>query len=141
MSEITARRTTGLSRRHAPGAGEPGFPSRYLGPETRTEPAVATAPPRPHGDLSRAPVSLLAGLARDTWEADEATVRQRAQGAQVILEYLRDFPGGTWQQRWDASPLGRGEIPASALGSRRTTGGARLARPALAVLPAGTPAL
>jgi site-specific recombinase XerD len=122
VSEITARRTTGLSRRHAPGAGEPGFPSRYLGPETRTEPAVAAAPPRPHGDLSRAPVSLLAGLARDTWEADEATVRQRAQGAQVILEYLRDFPGGTWQQRWDASPLGRGEIPASALGSRRTTG-------------------
>ena len=93
--------------------------------ETRTEPAVATAPPRPHGDLSRAPVSLLAGLARDTWEADEATVRQRAQGAQVILEYLRDFPGGTWQQRWDASPLGRGEIPASALGSRRTTGAGR----------------
>jgi len=65
---------------------------------------------------------LLAELAQGTWNAEEATIRQRAQAARVVLEYLLDFPGGTWQQRWDASPLGRGEITASSLGARRTTG-------------------
>jgi site-specific recombinase XerD len=122
VSEVTARRTTGVSKRHSPVAEQLGFPSRYHGPETCTEPAVAAAPPRPHGELCRAPVSVLAGLTRDTWDGSAATVRQRAQAVEVILEYLQDFPGNNWQQRWDASPLGRGEFPASALGARRTTG-------------------
>ena len=46
VNEITARRTTGVSRRHGPVVEELGFASRYHGPETRTEPAVA---PRRHG--------------------------------------------------------------------------------------------
>lgn len=122
MNEITARRTTGVSRRHGPTVEELGFPSRYHGPETRTEPAVAAAPPQPHGDLSAVPVSLLAQLARDTWAGDSCTVLQRAQAARGVLQYLLDFPGSTWQQRWEASPLGRGEITVGSLGSRRTTG-------------------
>jgi hypothetical protein len=122
VNEITARRTTGVSRRHGPVVEELGFASRYHGPETSTEPAVAAAPPRPHGDLSAAPVSLLAQLARDTWAGDSCTVLQRAQAVRDVLQYLLGFPGSTWQQRWEASPLGLGEVTASSLGSRRTTG-------------------
>ncbi|MEU2248983.1 hypothetical protein [Streptomyces sp. NPDC019224] len=40
----------------------------------------------------------------------------------VLLEYLLTFPGETWQERWDASPLGQGQIAADEVGSRRTTG-------------------
>jgi site-specific recombinase XerD len=123
VNKITARRTTGVSRRHGPVVEELGFPSRYVyGQGIRTEPAVAAAPPRPYGDLSRASIGPLAGLVRDTWDGQGATSYQRGQGAQKILRYLTGFPGETWQQRWDASPLGRSEITASALGARRTTG-------------------
>ncbi|MGW3655600.1 hypothetical protein ACWD6R_07730 [Streptomyces sp. NPDC005151] len=40
----------------------------------------------------------------------------------MLLGYLLDFSGDTWQQRWDASPLGQGQIAADEVGSRRTTG-------------------
>jgi site-specific recombinase XerD len=122
VSQITARRTTGVSRRHGPVVAELGFASRYHGQEIRTEPATAATPPRPQGELSQAQVSLLSDLVRDTWDGDRATRCQRAQGAREISRYLLGFPGGTWQQRWDASPLSRGEMTASALGARRTTG-------------------
>lgn len=123
MSEVTAPRTSGVSRRHGPVVEDLGFASRYvLGQGTRTEPATAAAPPRPHGELGHAPIGMLADLARDTWDGHEATVWQRAQGTREILRYLLGFPGATWQQRWDASPLGRGEITASSLGSRRAGG-------------------
>lgn len=113
---------TGGSRRHGPVVEELGFASRFHGPETRTEPATAAAaPPRPHGDLSVAPVSLLAQLTRGTWAGGTSTGFQRAQAVQEILQYLLGFPGGTWQQRWDASPPGRGEVTASSLSSATAT--------------------
>ena len=117
MSEVTAPRTSGVSRRHGPVVEDLGFASRYvLGQGTRTEPATAAAPPRPHGELGHAPIGMLADLARDTWDGHEATVWQRAQGTREILRYLLGFPGATWQDR-------------------------RLAGPALAALPAGHPAV
>ena len=39
-------------------------------------------------------MSLLAELARDTWEGDPATVSQRAHGVRVVLGYLTHFPEG-----------------------------------------------
>jgi hypothetical protein len=56
------------------------------------------------------------------WEGAPATCQQRGQAAGVILNYLADYEGSTWQQRWDASPMGQGEVNASILGSRRETG-------------------
>ncbi|WP_316959576.1 site-specific integrase [Streptomyces sp. TRM68367] len=50
------------------------------------------------------------------------TRNQRAQAAQCVLEYLLDFPGQTWQERWDASPVGQGLVAANTLGTRRSTG-------------------
>ncbi|MFD8087085.1 tyrosine-type recombinase/integrase [Kitasatospora sp. NPDC059722] len=47
---------------------------------------------------------------------------QRGQATREILQYLSTHPGQTWQERWDASPLGQGLIKASELGARRTTG-------------------
>jgi site-specific recombinase XerC len=35
----------------------------------------------------------------------------------AALQYLQNFPGSTWQQRWDASPLGAGAAAASSVQS------------------------
>nr|WP_242587839.1 hypothetical protein [Streptomyces sp. MST-110588] len=55
-------------------------------------------------------------------DADKVTRSQRAQATECVLQYLRDFTGQTWQERWDASPIGRGQVAANTLGTRRSTG-------------------
>lgn len=55
-------------------------------------------------------------------DACRVTRNQRAQAAQCVLEYLLDFPGQRWQERWDASPIGQGLVAANTLGTRRSTG-------------------
>ncbi|WP_026416339.1 site-specific integrase [Actinomadura oligospora] len=122
MAEVTGRRTTGVSRRHGPFIEELGFPSRFYSEETETEPATTVSPPRPHGDLSRASVDQLASLAHDTWEGQGATCSQRARAVRAILRHLLEFPGDVWQERWDASPLGRGEVNGSDVGTLASTG-------------------
>ena len=140
MNEITARRTTGVSRRHGPVVEELGFSSRYHGPETSTEPAVAAAPPRPHGDLSRARKPARPAGARHLGPAGAA------------LSFSAPRPCGMscgicWASR--AAPGSSGGKPArsgsvksrSAPSARAAQRGLPLARPALAVLPAGDPAV
>nr|WSX76829.1 hypothetical protein OH826_25145 [Streptomyces sp. NBC_00899] len=85
--------------------------------------AVSDPPPRPRGELSTAPIGHISQLAVDIWE-DAATITryQRGQATREVLQYLSIHPGQTWQERWDASPLGKGLIKASELGARRTTG-------------------
>ncbi|MFD7972972.1 hypothetical protein [Streptomyces clavifer] len=115
--------TTGVSRRHGPVVEGLTFSSRFVGGAMSPKPAISDPPPRPHGDLSTASIDRISRLAVDVWE-DAATVTryQRGQATREVLQYLSLQPGQTWQERWDASPMGKGLIKASDLGARRTTG-------------------
>ena len=62
-------------------------------------------------DRGRMPPELPPGAARHSHAAG-------GQAAGIILNYLADYEGSTWQQRWDASPIGR-EVNASILGSNK----------------------
>lgn len=118
-------RTTGLSRRHGPVAEGLQFPSRFVGGPITPAPAVAASPPRPHGDLSTASVAHLVNLAGASalWpDTPRATRLNWKDSTRTLLEYLLTFPGETWQQRWDASPLGQGQITADAVASKRVDG-------------------
>ncbi|MGW1798207.1 tyrosine-type recombinase/integrase [Streptomyces sp. NPDC001984] len=123
MPKSQVSRTTGVSRRHGPVPEGLTFPSRFVGGAMQPQSAVTSAPPRPHGELSIAPIGEIARLAVEVWEdAAQVTRYQRGQATRWVLEYLADFPGQTWQERWDASPIGQGQIGVTSLGSRRTTG-------------------
>lgn len=101
------------------------FPSRFVEGPITPEPAVATSLHRPHGEFSTASVSLLSSAAGsvEIWpDTLRATRLIWTHSTRTLLEHLLTFPGETWQQRWDASPLGRGEVDAQAVASRRTTG-------------------
>ncbi|MFD9456679.1 tyrosine-type recombinase/integrase [Streptomyces sp. NPDC059985] len=115
--------TTGVSRRHGPIVEGLTFSSRFVGGAMERKAAVAAVPPQPHGDLSRASIGEISRLAMLVWEdGTQGTRYQRAQATRGVLQYLSLFPGETWQERWDASPLGKGLVSVDTLGSRRTTG-------------------
>jgi hypothetical protein len=122
VPKIENRPTTGLSRRHGPIAEGLDFSSRFVGGAMKPEPAVATTLPRPFGEIGRASVDRLAHLATNTWDGAYVTRHQRGKATAAVLEYLNEFEGETWQERWEASPLGRGEHSVTELGARRTTG-------------------
>ncbi|MFF4757818.1 hypothetical protein [Streptomyces sp. NPDC001292] len=112
-----ARPTTGVSRRHTHTGDEPALISRFASTQIEARPASATTVPRPFGDLSSATPQLIGQLAHDV--SPDAAAQHRAS-ARRVLAYLGGFEGSTWQQRWDASPLGRGEITAAGLDPNRT---------------------
>ncbi|MGW4212672.1 tyrosine-type recombinase/integrase [Lentzea sp. NPDC004789] len=101
---------------------ELGFASRFVSGKIEPQPAVAAMPPRPAGELGRAPIERIARLVTTTWEGASVTCQQRGQAAGIVLTYLTDFQGETWQQRWDASPMGQGETKVSILGTSRGHG-------------------
>lgn len=110
--------TTGTSRRHhrhGPYVEELGFASRFVSGAMSAAAAVASVPPRPFGDLAHASASSLAELAGAFGPGSRASRSQRQAATREVLDYLSRFPGTTWQQRWDASPLGKGEFGAASL--------------------------
>ncbi len=121
----TQLRPTGQSRRHGPVAEGLQFASRFVGGPITPGPAVASTPPRPHGEFSSTSVSPLSQLAGSSaiWpDTPRATRLNWKNSTRALLEHLLTFPGETWQARWDASPLGKGQITADVVGSRRTMG-------------------
>ncbi|MGS2807785.1 MULTISPECIES: tyrosine-type recombinase/integrase [Nocardia] len=125
MPESSTGTTTGHIRRHrhGPVLDELGFASRFVSGRIEPRPATTTTPPRPVGELSTAPIDRIAELVTITWDGAKPTRQQRGQATKIVLSYLSEFGGDTWQTRWDASPLGRGETTVSeVLGSRRGTG-------------------
>jgi site-specific recombinase XerD len=116
-----ARPTTGVSRRHIHTGDEPSSTSRFAYDQIEAQLALATSVPRPFGDLSAATAQLIGQLAHDlSPDAAAATAAEHRASTRRVLAYLGGFEGSTWQQRWDASPLGRGEITAADLGTNRT---------------------
>lgn len=116
-----ARPTTGVSRRHTHTGDELGFASRFVSGQIEAHPASATTVPRPFGDLSTATSQLIGQLAHEACPAAAAaTAAEHRASTRRVLAYLDGFEGSTWQQRWDASPLGRGGITAADLGTNQT---------------------
>jgi integrase len=75
-------------------------------------------PPRPHGDLTRASIEDIAQAVRTSWPTKSADNRwRRSRGVRDLLQHLGEFPGGTWQQRWEASGFNEPARPVSVLRS------------------------
>jgi site-specific recombinase XerC len=110
-------RSTGLNRRHrhGPVLEELGFASRFVSGRIQAQAAIPTVPPRPFGELGRASTGDVADLAGSAWRETDRPATARRTSARAALEYLAGFPGATWQERWDASPLGQGVLPASSV--------------------------
>ncbi|MEV6395894.1 hypothetical protein AB0M39_14120 [Streptomyces sp. NPDC051907] len=76
--------------------------SRFVSVNAAPAPAPAV-PPRPQGDLTRASVEEIAQAVRTTWPTKSADNRwNRSRGARDLLQHLSQFPGETWQERWEA---------------------------------------
>lgn len=91
--------------------------SRFASVNAVPAPAPAV-PPRPQGDLTRATIEEIAQAVRTTWPTKSADNRwRRSRGARDLLQYLSEFPGQTWQQRWQASGFNEPGRPVSALRS------------------------
>jgi len=55
---------------------------------------------------------------RTTWPTKSADNRwNRSRGARDLLQHLSQFPGETWQERWEASGFNQGGNPVSVLRS------------------------
>jgi hypothetical protein len=77
--------------------------SRFV--SVNAEPAPPPVlPPAPQGDLRRASVEQIAQAVRTTWPTKSADNRwNRSRGARDLLHHLSDFPGKSWQDRWETS--------------------------------------
>lgn len=122
--------STAHCRRHynVPLVEELGFVSRFVSGSMKAVPATAVVAPRPFGDLSTADADHIAELTAIPSTGTKPARYQRRSSARMALDYLAGFPGDTWQERWDASPVGLGEIRAAAFdvathnGAGMTTG-------------------
>jgi hypothetical protein len=80
-------------------------------------PASAPAvPPRPRGVLDTATADDIREIAASTWPLPASRRGSRDRGLRRLLPYLAEFPGVSWQQRWDASGLNERGRPVRALG-------------------------
>lgn len=61
--------------------------------------------PHPLGELSTAPVSWIADLAAEHLATGRNSRARCRRGMTWLLESLEEFPGSTWQQRWEAAGL------------------------------------
>lgn len=100
-------------------------PLRYSRPAVDAEPATPRALHR-HGDLSASTVDELSTVAAALWQTSDSAHYNRTAGLRRMHRYLDAYPGSTWQQRWDASPLATGMVAAAeAVAVDAVTRGAR----------------
>jgi hypothetical protein len=76
----------------------------------------------PRGDLRCADVDKIRTVAKQVWPDPASRRRSRDRGLYKLAALLVEHPGDTWQQRWDASPLGDGQIAARAVGGGGAVG-------------------
>jgi site-specific recombinase XerC len=75
-------------------------------------------PPRPQGDLTRACIEDIVQAVRTTWPTNSADNRwRRSRGTRDLLHHLGEFPGQSWQDRWEASGFNEPACPVSVLRS------------------------
>ena len=91
--------------------------SRFVSVNATLAPTPAV-PPRPRSDMTRASVEEIAQAVRTTWPTKSTDNRwRRSRGARDLLQYLSEFPGETWQHRWQASGFNEPGRPVSVLRS------------------------
>jgi integrase len=101
-----ATSTTGVwSRRPAVSAPDGETPGRKRwGTADIVEPAAPAANlPEPFGDLSRATIDDLTHMACSVLPRSDIQLDKRRRSIRRMAEHLSQFPGDTWQQRWEAS--------------------------------------
>jgi hypothetical protein len=91
--------------------------SRFV--KVNAAPALPPAvPPRPQGDLARASIEEIAQAVRTAWPTKSADNRwRRSSGARDLLHHLSQFPGESWQDRWETSGFNEPGQPVSVLRS------------------------
>jgi hypothetical protein len=94
---------------------DPGIvPTRFAGLQA----AQALLPvicPGPHGHLASASPQEIEAVMRRVWPGGRDAENRRARGARILLQHLDGFPGGSWQQRWEASGLNEARQPVNVL--------------------------
>ncbi|MFC4506734.1 MULTISPECIES: hypothetical protein [Streptomyces] len=76
------------------------------------QPPLVRQRPQPFGDLSQADMDLIGKLAGDLPDVRTETTRERRLlVVRMLLRHLDQFPGGTWQERWEASGLNDAKTP------------------------------
>jgi integrase len=79
-------------------------------------------PPWAGEDLDTATLEVIAGLVDEIWPRKQPRAWLRRKGLGWLLDYLADYPGGTWQEKWLASGFNDGHRRIREL----TTGNGRL---------------
>ncbi len=89
-------------------------PTRFAGLQA----APALLPvicPGPYGHLASASSQEIEAVMRRVWPGGRDAENRRARGARILLQHLDGFPGGSWQQRWEASGLDETREPVNVL--------------------------
>ena len=71
--------------------------------------------PGPHGHLASASPEEIEAVMRRVWPGGRDAENRRVRGARILLQHLDGFPGGSWQQRWEASGLNEAHQPVNVL--------------------------
>ncbi|MCC9312065.1 site-specific integrase [Kitasatospora sp. RB6PN24] len=96
--------TTGRVRRHSVEVYERDFAFTPTAVQPAPPPPPAH-PPRPLGELSTAPTQEIAELTGTAFGSLTRSSSRPVEGMRKLLEILEQFPGSTWQDRWEASGL------------------------------------
>lgn len=99
-----AEETKTWRTKQRPAVPQPTIPGRWGG-LLRAAPAMPTLPPRPHADLTHATPEEIAAISQATWDDWRTREHRREAAIKRLLRHLAQFPGETWQQRWEASGL------------------------------------
>ena len=97
--------TSNRIRRHQPEPPQAQLADGAQPKITAAEPPVPDKPPRPLGDLSAAFAAWIADLAAERFSVERSGRALNRRGMLWLLERLAEFPGGTWQQRWESAGL------------------------------------
>jgi hypothetical protein len=97
--------TSNRIRRHQPEPPQAQLADGAQPKITAAEPPVPDKPPRPLGDLSAASAAWIADLAAERFSVERNGRALNRRGMLWLLERLAEFPGGTWQQRWESAGL------------------------------------
>ncbi|MGY3676557.1 tyrosine-type recombinase/integrase [Streptomyces sp. TE33382] len=71
------------------------------------KPDITNVLPRPYGDLSQATIEDIADCAAVGWDGltKQHGAKNRRIATRRVLTHLAEYPGATWQERWEASGL------------------------------------
>ena len=109
--------TARIRRRNEPKAVSPSafkFEPRAIIP---APPPLPGKPPGPFGDLTAATAGEIGEVATAAWRQVRASsAYDWTRGTKMLLGYLSEFGGATWQERWQASGLDQPACPVAGLG-------------------------